>query len=532
MLPLLDEDPRAVGSYRLEGRLGSGGQGTVYLARSGDGVPVAVKLLHPHLMADHREQQRFLREVGTAKRVAPFCTAHVLDSGFVGARPYIVSEYVKGPSLQDSVRDNGPRGAAALQRLAVNTATALAAIHEAGVVHRDFKPGNVLLGPDGPVVIDFGIARALDLSQSVVSSQPIGSPAYMAPEQIAGGDVGAAADVFTWGATMVYAATGRRAFVADSIPGILHLILNGEPDLAGLDGPLRELLAQCLEKDASRRPSAAQVIERLRALPPPAWETVPIGRAAAGGFAAPDVPGIPAGAAVGPVTAAAVPVARRRRGLVLGTAGAALLAAAVAGYFALAPGASGNRAMGSTPMNALPQPSATTVTSPPGTSAPVTEIGTPAAGTPTPSGGPGATKRSQSAQVLPSPVASPERSSRGTPSRTPKPPATTAPVVPGDPPTSTKPTKKTTARPTTKTTPPPSTKPPEPAQGTITFDDAHGYCKAQGATMAGGSWDNLWCLSGSMISASQVCQWKYPGRSAVADKPASAMATEVTCRLS
>ncbi|MFI6505478.1 protein kinase [Nonomuraea typhae] len=526
MLPLLDEDPRAVGSYRLEGRLGSGGQGTVYLARSGGGVPVAVKLLHPHLMADHREQQRFLREVGTAKRVAPFCTAHVLDSGFVGARPYIVSEYVEGPSLQDSVRDGGPRGAAALQRLAVNTATALAAIHEAGVVHRDFKPGNVLLGPDGPVVIDFGIARALDLSQSVVSSQPIGSPAYMAPEQIAGGQVGAAADVFTWGATMVYAATGRRAFVADSIPGILHLILHGEPDLAGLEGPLRELLARCLDKDASRRPTAAQVIERLRALPPPAWNTVPIGRAATGGFAAPDVPGIPAGAARAAMSAPAAPVSRRRRGLVLGTAGAALLAGAVAGYFALAPGASGHRAMRSTPMAAGPQPTSA-VASPSGT-----EIGTPAAGTPAPSSGPGATRRSQSAQVLPSPVASPGRSSRSTPSRTPKPPATSAPVVPGDPPTSTKPTKKPTTRPTAKATPPPSTKPPEPAQGTITFDDAHGYCKSQGASMAGGSWDNLWCLSGSMISASQVCQWKYPGRSAVADKPASAMATEVTCRLS
>ncbi|MEV5325128.1 protein kinase [Nonomuraea sp. NPDC052634] len=249
----------------MERRLGSGGQGVVYAGRAPGGPLVAIKLLHAHLVADDGARDRFLREVETAKRVAPFCTAQLLDSGFAWSRPYIVSEYVPGPSLQTSVRDDGPRGAAALHRLAINTATALAAIHAAGVVHRDFKPANVLLGPDGPVVIDFGIAKALDQSLSVISSQPFGSPAYMAPEQISGGEVGPPADMFAWAATMYYAATGRRAFGGEGIPATLHAVLTSEPDLTPLDERLRWLLRDCLAKDPARRPASAQVVERLRA---------------------------------------------------------------------------------------------------------------------------------------------------------------------------------------------------------------------------------------------------------------------------
>ncbi|WP_327087897.1 protein kinase [Nonomuraea sp. NBC_01738] len=479
VVALLAEDPASVGPYRLEGRLGVGGQGTVYVGRGADEALVAVKLLHPHLMADDRERQRFLREVETAKRVAPFCTAQVLDLGFVGGRPYIVSEYVDGPSLQDAVRDNGPRGTAALHRLAVNTATALAAIHEAGVVHRDFKPGNVLLGPDGPVVIDFGIARALGLSQSIVSSQPIGSPAYMAPEQIAGGDVGAATDLFAWAATMVYAATGRRAFVSDSIPAILHTILQGEPDLGGIDGPLRELLLECLAKDPARRPTAAQVLVRLRAL----TTTAPV--------LPPPPPSLPS-----------APPPRRRRGLLMGTAGAALLVAAVTGYFTMAPSTSGYRATGAAVSSSPPpQPSLTPSTAPPT---------------------PGATKRRQSAKAIPTHSA-PSPHKTPAPTRTAK---TSAPVEP-DP----EPTKKPTSKPTRSTPPPSDDPPPAPAQETITLQDAHEYCKAQGQSMAGGTWSNLWCLGGSAITATTVCQWKYQGREAVAEQPASAMAQEVTCRL-
>ncbi|WP_431927750.1 protein kinase domain-containing protein [Nonomuraea jabiensis] len=503
MLPLLAEDPRAVGPYRLEGRLGVGGQGTVYVGRGGDGRPVAVKLLHPHLMADHREQKRFVHEVETARRVAPFCTAQILDCGFLGSRPYIVSEFVDGPSLHAAVRDNGPRGAAALQRLAINTATALMAIHEAGVVHRDFKPGNVLLGPEGPVVIDFGIARALDLSQSVVSSQAIGSPAYMAPEQISGGDVGPASDLFAWGATMVYAATGQHAFTGESIPAVLHTILHGEPDLGGLDGALRALLEECLSKVPARRPTAAQVIERLRALPSPVWNTVPVSR-----------PGRPAAAVQKPDA--------RRRGLIMGTAGAAVLvAAAAAGYFALVPGASGassDKATGATSAASVPVtlPSAGTPETP------VTQD------TPTPAD----IERSLSAEAVPSTSAVP----RGTASPTRKPPRTKAPVVePTQKPTN-KPTKKPTRKPTTRptrTTPAPSS-PPAPSQGSITFNDAHEYCKAQGYSMAAGTWDSLSCfgMTNKSITTTAVCQWKYQGRDAVAEQPQFAYSQQLTCRLS
>ncbi|MEV4356461.1 protein kinase domain-containing protein [Nonomuraea sp. NPDC004186] len=500
VLALLAEDPRTVGSHRLEGRLGVGGQGTVYLGRGGDGGPVAVKLLHPHLMADHREQKRFLHEVETARRVAPFCTAQILDCGFLGGRPYIVSEFVDGPSLHDAVRDNGPRGAAALQRLAINTATALMAIHEAGVVHRDFKPGNVLLGPEGPVVIDFGIARALDLSQSVVSSQAIGSPAYMAPEQISGGDIGPASDLFAWGATMVYAATGQHAFTGESIPAVLHTILHGEPDLGGLDGAVRALLEECLSKVPARRPTAAQVIERLRALPSPLWNTVPVSRR----------PGRPA--------VAVQKADGRRRGLVMGTAGATLLvAAAAAGYFALVPAASGSKATGTTAATAV----ASVPVALPSSSAPETPTtqDTPA---------PAEIERSSAAEAVPSTSAVP----RGTSSPTRRASRTKAPVVePTQKPTK-KPTRKPTTRPT-RTTPPPSS-PPAPSQGSITFNDAHEYCKAQGYSMAAGNWSSLSCfgMTNKPITATAVCQWKYQGRDAVAEEPQYAYSQETACRLS
>src|SRR6266566_4448665 len=179
MLPLRDTDPREVGAYRLLGRLGEGGQGVVFLALSPDGVSAAVKLLPP--TTDPRVRSRFLKEVSAAQRVARFCTAQVLDAGIFERRPFIVSEYVSGPSLVEVVQQLGPRSGAALERIAVATLTALGAVHAVGMVHRDFKPGNVMLGPDGPVVIDFGLARALDVTATTGDLR--GTPAYMAPEQ-------------------------------------------------------------------------------------------------------------------------------------------------------------------------------------------------------------------------------------------------------------------------------------------------------------------------------------------------------------
>ncbi|MFC5754414.1 serine/threonine-protein kinase, partial [Actinomadura rugatobispora] len=260
--PLQAQDPRRLGAYELVGRLGSGGQGTVFLGTGPGGERVAVKLLHVRFDDDDTARARFVRETAVARQVARFCTAQVLDADAAGDNPYLVSEYVPGPSLARQVTREGPITGGALERLAVNTASALAAIHRAGIVHRDLKPHNVLLGPDGPRVIDFGLSRVLDAA-SATSSRPVGTPAYMAPEQVTGEDVGAPADVFAWGATMTFAATGHPPFGSDSITAVIYRVLHHEPDLGGLDGDLRALVAAALDKDPARRPTAAQVLLRL-----------------------------------------------------------------------------------------------------------------------------------------------------------------------------------------------------------------------------------------------------------------------------
>ncbi|MEV0389286.1 serine/threonine-protein kinase [Nonomuraea sp. NPDC050643] len=276
-------DPAGLGGYEIRGRLGEGGQGVVYLGVSQDDQ-VAVKWLRPHLAGDAVAAQRFAREAEVARRVAPFCTAKVLATGVHEGRPFIVSEYVEGPSLQRAVTEQGPRTAAGLHRLAIGTATALAAIHQAGIVHRDFSPGNVILGGEGPRVIDFGIARALDAT-STITSMPVGTPAFMAPEQILAQPVGAAADMFAWGSTMVFAAGGAGPFEAETVPAIIHRVLHTEPDLSRLTGPLRELVAACLAKDPARRPTAQQVV--LHLLQQPVSTPDALHRAATAATAAP-----------------------------------------------------------------------------------------------------------------------------------------------------------------------------------------------------------------------------------------------------
>ncbi|MEV0197763.1 serine/threonine-protein kinase, partial [Nonomuraea sp. NPDC050691] len=283
--PLSADDPRRLGAYELLGRLGEGGQGVVYLGRDESGEQVAVKLLHHAAVADPEARSRFLREVAVAQRVARFCTAPVLHADLEGSRPYIVSDYVPGPSLRELVINEGPRRGAALERLAISTATALAAIHRAGILHRDFKPANVLMGPEGPVVIDFGIARALDSPGATATGMAMGTPSYLAPEQLSGGVVSEAADVFAWGVTMVFAATGTPAFGADSIPVVMNRILHEEPQLGAMEGTLGELVALCLSKDPGVRPSADELIVRLTGQPAPkaAIEPVTGGQAIPGG---------------------------------------------------------------------------------------------------------------------------------------------------------------------------------------------------------------------------------------------------------
>lgn len=255
-------DPSQLGDYPLVGRLGEGGQGVVYLGHGPDGEQVAIKLLRAQLDRDSKAHARFAREVAIAERVAPFCTARVITADLLGETPYVVSEYVEGPSLQASVRDNGPLVGAALDRLAIVTATALAAIHEAGIVHRDFKPGNVLLASDGPRVIDFGIARALDAT-STITSQIIGTPAFMSPEQINGEEIGPPGDMFAWGSTIAYAATGAAPFGGDTFPAILNRIVNHEPDLGALTDPLRQVVAAALSKDPEQRPTPREVLDLM-----------------------------------------------------------------------------------------------------------------------------------------------------------------------------------------------------------------------------------------------------------------------------
>ncbi|MGW2213525.1 protein kinase domain-containing protein [Nonomuraea sp. NPDC001684] len=260
--PLQPGDPRSLGAYRLLERLGKGAQGVVFKAAGPDGRLVAIKLLNTLLDRPGLDGERFLREVAAARRVAQFCTAQVLGANLDGEQPYIVSELVDGVSLQVVVQREGPRQGGALYRLAVGTVTALAAIHRAGIVHRDFKPSNVLLGPDGPRVIDFGIARALD-SAMTISSGVVGTPAYMSPEQISGERVGPAGDMFSWALTMLYAATGRPAFGQDSLPAVIYRVMNEEPDLSALPGELRPLVQACLSKRAEDRPTAADALFAL-----------------------------------------------------------------------------------------------------------------------------------------------------------------------------------------------------------------------------------------------------------------------------
>jgi predicted Ser/Thr protein kinase len=262
MLPLRVTDPREVGGYGLVGRLGEGGQGVVFLAVSSAGTRVALKVLPA--TTDSQVRNRFLKEVAAAQRVARFCTAQVLDAGIFERRPFIVSEYVNGPSLAEVVEQDGPRGGPALERIAVATLTALGAVHAVGMVHRDFKPANVLLGPDGPVVIDFGLASVPGMTTMGLSGQvAVGTPAYIAPEQLAGTRVTAAADMWSWAVSMTFAGTGKLPFTGESLPAMAFAILHGEPSVGRLPKPLGSLVRRCLNKNPAVRPSARDALSEL-----------------------------------------------------------------------------------------------------------------------------------------------------------------------------------------------------------------------------------------------------------------------------
>ncbi|MBU2668506.1 protein kinase [Actinoplanes bogorensis] len=265
--PLRPSDPVRLGEYELVGRLGEGGMGTVFLATSPAGTQVAVKVVRADLAPDDEFRRRFRSEVARARQVPPFCTAEVLDADPDADHPYLVVEYVDGPTLQQVVDDKGPLTAANLHSVAIGVATALTAIHGAGVIHRDLKPRNVLLAPGTPKVIDFGIARAIEGAHTANTSPEfmMGTVAYMAPERFGDDEVPvtAAADVFAWGGIVTYAGTGHTPFGGDSAPSTAGRILTSQPDLSGLSGPLRDLVAAALSKDPADRPSARELLDRL-----------------------------------------------------------------------------------------------------------------------------------------------------------------------------------------------------------------------------------------------------------------------------
>ncbi|MFC4049220.1 serine/threonine-protein kinase [Actinomadura syzygii] len=262
--PLEQDEPRVLGPYRLLGRLGRGGMGTVYLAAEPDGRRVAVKVVNRDLAGESAFLARFRREVTAARRVHRFCTAPVIDAALDQDPPYIVTEYIDGPNLETAVGDKGPLGGSDLEGLAVGVATALAAIHGAGIVHRDLKPANVLLSSTGPRVIDFGIARALDAADGPTrTGQFVGTPAYIAPEVLRGETVEQASDVFSWGCVVAYAGTGQPPFQGRTVAETFQRIGGEEPDLSGLDPRLREIVAAALHKDPRRRPSARRLLTRL-----------------------------------------------------------------------------------------------------------------------------------------------------------------------------------------------------------------------------------------------------------------------------
>ncbi|MFJ9682027.1 serine/threonine-protein kinase [Streptomyces sp. NPDC101194] len=261
-------DPAEIGGYPLEARLGSGGMGTVFLARTSSGRPVAIKLIHQQFAGDDEFRIRFRQEVAAARRVSGAFTAAVVDAAPEAEQPWMATTYIEGQTLAQRIAAKGPLNGAELRRLAIGLAEALRDIHRVGVVHRDLKPSNVVLSPEGPRVIDFGISRAIDQETLTMTGRVIGTPPFMSPEQLqAPRGVGPESDVFSLGTLLVYSATGRGPFDADSPYMTAYQVVHEEPSLGAVPVTLRAVVESCLDKEPNGRPSADELLVLLRDLP-------------------------------------------------------------------------------------------------------------------------------------------------------------------------------------------------------------------------------------------------------------------------
>ncbi|MFJ3228708.1 serine/threonine-protein kinase [Streptomyces sp. NPDC086783] len=264
MMRLRREDPRVVGSFRLHRRLGAGGMGVVYLGSDRRGQRVALKVIRPDLAEDQEFRSRFAREVSAARRIRGGCTARLVAADLEADRPWFATQYVPGPSLHDKVAEEGPLSAADVAAVGAALSEGLVAVHEAGVVHRDLKPSNILLSPKGPRIIDFGIAWATGASTLTHVGTAVGSPGFLAPEQVRGAAVTPATDVFSLGATLAYAATADSPFGHGSSEVMLYRVVHEEAQLHGVPDALAPLVRACLAKDPEERPSTLQLSLRLK----------------------------------------------------------------------------------------------------------------------------------------------------------------------------------------------------------------------------------------------------------------------------
>jgi serine/threonine protein kinase len=386
-----------IGPYRPLERLGEGGMGVVYRAVAPSGATVAVKLIRPEFAADAEFRTRFAREVAASRRVSGHCTARLLDADTTGATPYLVTEFVDGPNLAQHVAANGPMHGGALRALAAGLAEALHAIHAAGLTHRDLKPGNVLLAPTGPKVIDFGIAATADSTAMTRSGTLLGSPGWLAPEQLEHGSKEPPVDVFAWGLLVAYAASGVNPYGEGRPDEVVYRVLHQGPDLRDVDPDLNAVVAAALARDPQERPTSDALLTALfdgAPADPAAAVTVLIAREWTRVLPA----------AVATQMSAVPPPHPPRHGWALAAVGAALIAVAAGSAIAFSPQHAVRPASSVNANRSSPTVTSTATTATTRATAPATNVRTPQAPTtsirppkttappPTPSAPPAATQ--------------------------------------------------------------------------------------------------------------------------------------------